>query len=566
MIYGICGCLLAALCIVGYFATKWRTELTRLQHFVALQREITQVLERAGSMEGVAIELLKLLCPWSHSQVACVYIVDRRSGLMRCLATLADSNDYDDFLQVCSKMVCPPDLSPRASGRDGKAVVLLADLSKEQTFARAAAAHLSGLKSAIIIPLMKNDEPLGAIELYGTDYRPHSYVQEGLERMSIRLAYFILREDFHQQVAASENELRAVIDTAPDGIVYVDNTGLVQSVNKAVVSLLGYTREEMVGNNVVNFLPDLYKERFGSALKYYFHVSIESLIGRATEVVGQRKDGTTFPMELTVGRLSVADREIFIGIMRDISDRKSMEKRVSEFYSIISHELRSPLASIRGSLGLLDGGVIGHVSDDALELVQIAKKNCDRLIRLINDILDAKKIEAGKLYVVPQVISPDEIILLAMEGLQSFAAESRVSMVCEATQSPAVIGDEDRIVQVLTNLLSNAIKYSEVGGQVDVFTSPAVNGDSFVRFSVRDRGRGVPSDQLAKLFSEFQQLDSSDTRAKGGTGLGLAISKSIVEQLGGQIGVDNCPGQGATFWFELPLAEPAGVITRENIN
>jgi PAS domain S-box-containing protein len=347
--------------------------------------------------------------------------------------------------------------------------------------------------------------------------------------------------------------LRAVIDTAADGIVCVDEKGRIESVNSAALKLLGYERDEVVGRNIVDLLPEQYRAKFGAALTYYFGSAMRGMIGRVAEVTGQRKDGSEFPIELAVSRLSFDDRTLYTAIIRDITDRKRIEKRVSEFYSTISHELRSPLSSIRGSLGLIEGGAIGDVPKDILELVQIAKRNCDRLIRLINDILDAKKIEAGKLQVKRLPLRADELVKNAIEVAKSIADEAGIELIVHNFPASEVLADPDRVVQVLTNLLSNAIKHSPESGTVEVYAAEAMNGEQYLRFCVRDHGQGIPSDQLDMLFSEFQQLDSSDSRKRGGTGLGLAISKSIVEQLDGQIGVENCPGHGATFWFELPL-------------
>lgn len=362
-----------------------------------------------------------------------------------------------------------------------------------------------------------------------------------------------------REIEDKARELRAVIDTATDGIICVDDQGTIESVNPAALNLLGYERDELVGKNIVEFLPEQYRTRFGAALTHYFRSAMKGMIGRVVEAAGQKRDGSEFPMEVAVSRLTFGDRTLYTAIIRDISDRRQVERRVSEFYSTISHELRSPLSSIRGSLGLIEGGAIGDVPSDIQELVHIAKRNCDRLIRLINDILDAKKIEAGKLQVKKLPLNADELVKSALEVMQSLADEARVRLHADDVPRMEVVGDPDRVVQVLTNLLSNAIKHSPEGEVVEVFTDVALNGESYLRFCVRDRGPGIPSDQLDMLFSEFQQLDSSDSRKVSGTGLGLAISKSIVEQLDGQIGVENSPGSGATFWFELPLNKMYGL-------
>lgn len=349
-------------------------------------------------------------------------------------------------------------------------------------------------------------------------------------------------------------ELRAVIDTAADGIICVDEQGKIDSINSAALKLLGYDRENLVGTNIADLLPQQYKTRFGAALTYYFHSAVQGMVGRVVEAVGQRKDGAEFPLELAVSRLTFGDRILYTAIIRDISDRKQIEKRVSEFYSTISHELRSPLSSIRGSLGLIEGGAMGDIPEDVGELIQIAKRNCDRLMRLVNDILDAKKIEAGKLQVKKMPLQSTELVTGAIELVRPLADEAKIKISADNISQCEILGDSDRVVQILTNLLSNAIKYSPEGAAVEVFTAQAINGSSYLRFCVRDKGPGIASEQLGKLFSEFQQLDASNTRKVGGTGLGLAISKSLVEALDGQIGVENQPGKGATFWFELPKA------------
>ncbi len=246
------------------------------------------------------------------------------------------------------------------------------------------------------------------------------------------------------------------------------------------------------------------------------------------------------------------------GVAEDISERKRAEKRVSEFYSTVSHELRSPLTSIRGSLGLIEGGLVGEVSEEASTFITIARVESDRLIRMINSILDLDKIEAGKLELKMQEIVPEELVGTALDNLQGMAIEANVTLKKGINCDDPIRLDRDRITQVLTNLISNSIKFSP---KSSVITANSERTGEHVRFSIQDQGAGISAKDLPKLFGKFKQLDSSDSRSQGGTGLGLAISKALVEQHGGTIGVQSEPGKGSTFWFELPLKDAP-----ENVN
>jgi signal transduction histidine kinase len=245
----------------------------------------------------------------------------------------------------------------------------------------------------------------------------------------------------------------------------------------------------------------------------------------------------------------------FISVARDLTERKKVEQMKNEFISTVSHELRTPVTSIRGSLGLLAGGVAGELTKQARELVDIATSNSERLILLINDILDIEKIESGKMRFNLGPVRLREVLDTALQANRGYAQRFGVELVL-AGEAPdiTVTADGDRLLQVLANLLSNAAKFSPAGGKVEV--SAARRGDG-VRVQVRDHGSGIPADFQDKIFGKFSQADSSDTRRLGGTGLGLSIAKAIVEKHGGTIGFETAPGAGTTFHFDLPLAPPA---------
>lgn len=238
-------------------------------------------------------------------------------------------------------------------------------------------------------------------------------------------------------------------------------------------------------------------------------------------------------------------------LLHDLARRREVEKLKDEFISTVSHELRTPLTSIRGALGLLEGGVAGAIPGDALDLVEIARINADRLTRLINDMLDLTRIEAGAFEIERAPISATLLVRAAIDELRPAAIAAGVSLRADDLPEATTIGDEARLMQVLTNLISNAIKFSPQGGTVEI--GARLTGDR-LRFFVSDQGVGIDDAYQSILFEKFQQLDGSDSRRSGGTGLGLAISKAIVERHGGQIGVSSQLGHGSTFWFEVPAA------------
>ncbi|MCC7528240.1 MAG: response regulator [Candidatus Melainabacteria bacterium] len=256
------------------------------------------------------------------------------------------------------------------------------------------------------------------------------------------------------------------------------------------------------------------------------------------------------------------DLETIYSIGHDVTDRKEAEKRVGEFYSTVSHELRTPLTSIHASLRLIEGGLAGPVSDKISRLVNIARNESDRLIRLINDILDIRKLEAGRLELRLTETKLDDLITGAFAATQGMATEAKVNLKHQINDHGSLKCDRDRVIQILANFLSNAIKYSPEGETVMLAVDRHQN---MIRFSVTDSGPGIPEGEQYKLWGRFQQLDSSDKRQKGGTGLGLAISKGLAEQHGGHVGFASAVGKGATFWVELPTSSGSARTTSHDL-
>lgn len=275
--------------------------------------------------------------------------------------------------------------------------------------------------------------------------------------------------------------------------------------------------------------------------------NIPSLAG---EVTGRRKDGSQFVMKLDVSQSEHLDQPLFICVVRDITERKRIDKIKSEFVSTVSHELRTPLTSISGALGLIAGGVLGEIPVAAKQMINMAAKNALRLSLLINDLLDMDKMAAGKMPLNLQKQPLMPLIRQAMEFISSYGEQYQVSFRIIAEADVRVTVDADRLTQVLNNFLSNAAKFSPHGSQVQIAVQ-RMNG--VVRVAVINKGSGISESFREHIFEKFSQADSSDTRKSGGTGLGLAISEELIEHMNGVIGFDSLEGQGATFYFELTL-------------
>jgi PAS domain S-box-containing protein len=344
---------------------------------------------------------------------------------------------------------------------------------------------------------------------------------------------------------------QTILDNVLDGIITIDEGGIVDTFNKSAEKIFGFTMTEIVGTNVSQLIPEPHGSKHDSYLRKYQATGIKHVIGINREVSGVRKGGATFAMELSVSEITHAGRHMFIGLVRDINERKQAERMKSEFVSTVSHELRTPLTSIYGALDLLAGGALGELPDNVRQLIDMALKNSQRLNNLINDLLDMEKIAAGKLDfdMVTQALMP--LIDHALEVNQVYGAQHQVTFrVIERADEINVRADGHRLIQVLSNYLSNAAKFSPPQADVDV--AVRLIGEH-VRVSVRDHGPGVPIAFRKRIFEKFSQADSSDTRQNEGTGLGLAITRELVEHMGGKVGFESVEGDGSTFFVDLPV-------------
>ena len=278
---------------------------------------------------------------------------------------------------------------------------------------------------------------------------------------------------------------------------------------------------------------------------------------RVIDEVFWRKDGTSFPVEYVARPLidtysGEGGEARAVGVVvafTDTTERRALDRMKDEFISTVSHELRTPLTSLRGALGLLAGGALESRPEKSSQMLEIAINNTDRLVRLVNDILDLERISSGKNELHSTTISAEELLRKAVSAQQARTPKPS-ARIFFAANGVTVWADPERILQALSNLLSNAVKFSPQGAEIHL--SARNLDDQEALFEVRDQGRGIPEEKLEHIFDRFQQGDASDTRTLGGTGLGLAICRSIINQHGGRIWATSTTGHGTTFHFTLP--------------
>jgi len=352
-------------------------------------------------------------------------------------------------------------------------------------------------------------------------------------------------------VRQSGQRINAIIESAQDAFIGVDLRGRIMDWNTQAEAMFGWSRDEVIGRSLgALIVPERFMANFDKALQMVNETGHLETFERRAERIVQTRGGTELPVEVTAKLVVGPGTDFFSIFMRDISLRKKVEQMKNELVATVSHELRTPLTSMRASLSLLDSGAVDGVPDDARELIEIAHRHCERLVRMVNEMLDVEKVESGHLHLVraDQELAP--ILRDAVAAMQGHARQAGVRLDCAGTL-PGVQAevDGDRLTQVITNLLSNAIKFAPAGSAVEA--ALGWHGDG-VRIAVLDRGPGIPPDFRGRIFERFAQAED-EARRRQGSGLGLSISKRIVEEHGGRIGFEDRAGGGTVFYVDLPL-------------
>ena len=477
-------------------------------------------------------------------------------------AWAAPGRRAETFIQESMGLTLPVGVDlPGHAWQDGRPV-WFSDLATVPSSPRVQAALRNEMVSGWAVPVREGNKVLAVLEFYcHFSLREDREALAAVETVAASLGQMLARS--HERGRAEElyRQQEILLDSVADGICGVDRRGLITFANPAAARLLGAAAASLTGKPVHELL-------HGAAPANRVcgeDCPLRRASGRERAAAGEdtifRGDGTSFPAEYVL--TPIADQGRFSGSVlsfRDISQRSALDRLKDEFISTVSHELRTPLTSIRGALGLLSSGMLGEVNEKSTNLLRIALNNSDRLVRLINDILDLERIQSGK---EPLAFRSSQLALIvrqAIDGMAPVAEAAGVQLIHDTTQVE-IAADPDRLLQVLTNLLSNAVKFSPPNSTISVMLRPGTSG---VTLSVIDQGRGIPADKLEAIFGRFQQVDASDSRQKGGSGLGLAICRTIVQQHSGRIWAERNPVRGSTFRVFLPY-KPAPIEPIRNL-
>jgi PAS domain S-box-containing protein len=415
-------------------------------------------------------------------------------------------------------------------------------------------------------------------------HRSREFLEEEVERRTAELAdtnrallaEIAERERSDLALRDRESRLRSIVESAVDGIIVIDERGMIEAFNPAAERIFGYPAQEVVGSNVKTLMPSPYHDEHDSYLAAFVTTGVRKVIGIGRDALGRRRNGDMFPLELAVSETFTAEGRKFTGIVRDVTERKRVEDEVrkiheelarahthaveanrtkSTFLANMSHELRTPLNAIIGYSELLQELADRDGRPNALpDLVKITKAG-KHLLTLINDILDISKIEAGRMELCLETVLVPDLIQDLRATVAPLVASNGNSLEISSSDIPASLyTDVTRLRQCLLNLLSNACKFTKAGAIRLIVErgTPGPDGECIL-FHVSDTGIGMTADQMAKLFQAFSQADASTTRRYGGTGLGLAITRKIARLMGGDVTVESNPGQGSTFTLRVPV-------------
>lgn len=533
------------------------TQQKQREHRLALQLTISQIVGENEAPLSAARRVLEALSLGQIWNLAILWMVDPGNDHLEFgTGWSAPEPDAEELLQQSMALNFAPGEALAGKAWQQAHALWIEDLDAATPARQTAEPQERRMRAEWAVPIRVDQRVLAVLAFYS--HLPREQNREVLatiEMAAAALGQLLARSEEQGRAQELARRQEVLLDAIAEAVCGLDRNGIVCFANPAASRLLATPDDPFIGRSLHELLhaaaPE--EQRCDEHCPLLNALDAHQLISGETHIY--RANGVGFPAEFAL--TPILEHGHFSGAVlsfRDVSQRNALDRLKDEFISTVSHELRTPLTSIRGALGLLNAGMLGPIDDKAANLLRIAQANSDRLIRLINDILDLERIQSGREPLSFRPVQLDEVVRQAIEGITPTAEGAGVLLLHDATRVE-LDADPDRLLQVLTNLLSNAVKFSPAGATVSVMLHPEADG---VTLSVIDHGRGIPADKLETIFGRFQQVDASDARQKGGSGLGLAICRTIVTQHAGRIWAERNPVCGATFRVYLPYHPTAG--------
>jgi PAS domain S-box-containing protein len=358
--------------------------------------------------------------------------------------------------------------------------------------------------------------------------------------------------------AALGERLRAaaIVETVPEAIIVADEEAMIRSFNRSAENIFGYREEEVLGRPVTILMPERYREDHEQELERALAGGETRVVGKTREAHGLRKDGREFPVELSLSTLKTREGMSFIGVIRDITERKraqgAVEKLKADFMAMIVHDLRSPLSNLAGITSMLEEGLLGPVAEEQKKWLGKIGANVRNLIDLVNDFLDLSQLESGRIELTKEEVDLGQLIQTSLDNYFILAQDKKISLRKRVDPALArITADPRRLDQVFGNLISNALKFTPTGGEIEV--GVCLENEAQIKLWVSDTGVGIAPEEISQIFQKYRQTASGKNSSHKGTGLGLVICKMIVEAHRGKIWAESEEGKRTTFTFSLPL-------------
>jgi PAS domain S-box-containing protein len=526
---------------------------------VALQLVVSEIVGENRSPEIASERILEALCLSQGWDAALRWEVNLdKTQLEFCSGWSAPGRPVTSLIResVLMRLGLGEEMAGRA-WREGKPI-WIANLASEGFGDHALNAMNEGMISGCAVPVRVGKSVLAVLEFYcHYSRRENRESMAAVETVASSLGQMLARSYEQSRAEKLYRQQEILLDTVADGIIGLDRNGRVRFANRAATQMLGTDSNSLTARPVQELLRSVdAAANQCSGVECALRQAAKD--ARDTAASGEdmifRSDGSPLRIEYKLN--CIIDGGFLTGSVlsfRDVSQRHALDRLKNEFISTVSHELRTPVTAIRGALGLVSADVTGQMDEKTANLIRIARSNSERLVKLVNDILDLDRLGSGRERMMMRLVKLADIVSQAVDNMTPVAQTAGVTLVHNPLPTE-IMGDSDRLLQVVTNLISNAIKFSPKNSAVSIVLSPETKG---VTLSVVDPGRGIPADQLETIFDRFQQVDSSDSRQKGGTGLGLAICKAIVQQHAGRIWAERNPGGGSTFRVYLPFKQSA---------